>query len=46
MFKETYQEIKSISGEKSRELLSDLDNVFDLCTGTFMGDSSLTSTDY
>ena len=45
MSKETYQEIKRISGEELKELLSDLDNVFDLGTGTLMGDSYLTSTD-
>ena len=32
MYKETYQEIKRMSGDESRELLSDLDNVFDLST--------------
>tara|TARA_Y100001968_G_C19007360_1_gene548842 strand:- start:295 stop:435 length:141 start_codon:yes stop_codon:yes gene_type:complete len=46
MSKETYQEIKRISGEELRELLSDLDNVFDLGKGTLMCDSYLTSTDY
>ena len=46
MSKETYQEIKRISGEELRDLLSDLDNVFDLGTCTFMGDSYLNSTDY
>ena len=46
MTKETYQELKRISGEELRELLSDLDNVFDLGTGTLMGDSFVTSTDY
>ena len=46
MSKETYQEIKRISGEELKELLSNLDNVFDLGTGTLMGDSYLTSTDY
>ena len=44
MSKETYQEIKRISGEELRELLSDLDNIFDLGTGTLIGDSYLTST--
>tara|TARA_Y100001968_G_scaffold274526_1_gene267802 strand:- start:584 stop:724 length:141 start_codon:yes stop_codon:yes gene_type:complete len=44
--KETYQEIKRISGEELRELLSDLDNVFDIGTGTLMGDSSSTTKDY
>ena len=43
MSKEIYQEIKRISGEELREILSDLDNVFDLCTGYLMGDSYLTS---
>ncbi len=46
MSKETYQEIKRISGEELRELLSDLDNVFDIGTGTLMGDSSLNSTEH
>tara|TARA_B100000965_G_C19251044_1_gene608738 strand:- start:271 stop:417 length:147 start_codon:yes stop_codon:yes gene_type:complete len=41
MSKETYQEIKRISGEELRVLLSDLDNVFDLATGTSMCDSYL-----
>tara|TARA_Y100001968_G_C18874186_1_gene488656 strand:+ start:237 stop:377 length:141 start_codon:yes stop_codon:yes gene_type:complete len=45
MSKETYQEIKRISGEELRELLSDLDNVFDLGTDTLMGDSFLSSSD-
>ena len=45
MSKETYQEIKRISGEELREILSDLDNLFDLGTGTLMGDSYLTPTD-
>tara|TARA_B100000965_G_scaffold177954_1_gene148496 strand:+ start:211 stop:351 length:141 start_codon:yes stop_codon:yes gene_type:complete len=44
MTKETYQEIKRISGEELRELLSDLDNIFDFGTGTLIGDSYLTST--
>ena len=42
MSKETYREIKRISGEELRELLSDLDNVFDLGTGTLMSDGYLT----
>ena len=46
MSKETYQEIKRISGEELRELLSDLDNVFDLGTGTILSDSYLASADY
>ena len=46
MTKETYQEIKRISGEELIELLSDLDNVFDLGTGTCMGDSFLNKEDY
>ena len=46
MSKETYQEIKRISGEELRELLSDLDNVFDLGTGTVLGVSNLISSDY
>ena len=43
MSKETYQEIKRISGEELKDLLSDLDNVFDLGTGALLGDSSFTS---
>ena len=46
MSKETYQEIKRISGEELKELLSNLDNVFDLGTGTFLVDSYLASTDH
>ena len=46
MSKETYQEIKRISGEELKELLSDLDNVFDLGTGTLLADSFLPSSDY
>ena len=46
MSKETYQEIKRISGEELKELLSNLDNVFDLGTGTLLSDSYLASTDY
>ena len=46
MSKETYQEIKRISGEELKELLSNLDNVFDLGTGTLLGDSYLASTDH
>ena len=46
MSKETYQEIKRISGEELKELLSNLDNVFDLGTGTLLGDSYLALTDY
>ena len=46
MTKETYQEIKRISGEELRELLSDLDNVFDLGTGSLIGESYLTSSDH
>tara|TARA_B100000214_G_C23437767_1_gene387772 strand:- start:170 stop:310 length:141 start_codon:yes stop_codon:yes gene_type:complete len=45
MSKETYEEIKIISCEELKELLSDLVNVFDLGTGSLMGDSYLTSTD-
>ena len=36
MSKEIYQEIKRISGEELRDLLSDLENVFDLGTETLM----------
>ena len=46
MSKETYQEIKRISGEELNELLSNLDNVFDLGTGTLLSDSFSASTDY
>ena len=46
MSKETYQEIKRISGEELKELLADLDNVFDLGTGTLIAYSYLTSLDY
>ena len=46
MSKETYQEIKRISGEELKEFLSNLDNVFDLGTGTLLGDSYLASTDH
>tara|TARA_Y100001968_G_scaffold190067_1_gene174189 strand:+ start:182 stop:370 length:189 start_codon:yes stop_codon:yes gene_type:complete len=46
MSKETYQKIKRISGEELKELLSDLDNVFDLGTGTLIGDSYFISKDF
>ena len=46
MSKETYQEIKRISGEELRELLTDLDNVFDLGTGSLIGDDLVTNTEY
>ena len=46
MSKETYQEIKRISGEELKELLSNLDNVFDLGTVTLMSDCYLTSTNH
>ena len=46
MTKETYQEIKRISGEELKDLLSDLDNIYDLGTGTFIGDNYLNSSDY
>ena len=46
MSKETYQEIKRISGEELKELLSNLDSVFDIGTVTLMSDSYLTSTNY
>jgi len=45
MSKETYQEIKRISGEELKDLLSNLDNVFDLGTGTLLDDCYLASTD-
>ena len=44
MSKETYQEIKRLSGEELIELLSSLDNVFDLCTGTKIGERFIRST--
>ena len=46
MSKETYQEIKRISGEELKELLSNLDNVFDLGSGSLLSDSYLVSSDY
>ena len=46
MSNETYQEIKRISGEELKELLFNLDNIFDLGTGTLLSDSYFTSTDY
>ena len=46
MSKDTYQEIKGISGEELKELLSNLDNAFDLGTGTLFGNIYLASTDY
>ena len=46
MSKETYEEIKRISGEELRELLSYLDNVYELGTDTLMGNGYLTGTDH
>ena len=46
MSKQTYQEIKRISGEELKELLSNLDNIFDLGTGTLLDNSYSASTDY
>ena len=46
MSKETYHEIKRISGEELKDLLSDLDNVFDLGTGTLIGENYLNTDDY
>ena len=46
MSKETYQEIKRISGEELKDLLSNLENVFDLGTGCLLSDSYVASTDY
>ena len=46
MSKESYQEIKRISGEELKELLSNLDNVFDLGTETLLADNFLASTDH
>ena len=45
MSKETYQEIKRISGEELIELLTDLDNVFDIGTGTLIDYDFLYPTD-
>ncbi len=45
MSKETYQQIKRISGEELKELLSDLNNILDLVASNLISDSSLTSTD-
>tara|TARA_B100000700_G_scaffold283125_1_gene335195 strand:- start:697 stop:819 length:123 start_codon:yes stop_codon:yes gene_type:complete len=39
MSKETYQEIKRISGEELKELLSDLECIFDLGTNSVLGDT-------
>ena len=46
MSKETYHEIKRISGEELKDLLSDLENVFDLGTGTLISDCYLNSNEY
>ena len=46
MSKEAYHEIKRISGEELKDLLSDLDNVFDLGTGTLIGENYLNTDDY
>ena len=46
MSEESYQEIKRITGEELKVLLSDFNNVFDLGADTLMGDSYLASTDY
>ncbi len=46
MSKEAYQEIKKISGEELKQLLSDLDNIFDLGTGTLLNESLVISTKY
>ena len=46
MSKEVYQEIKRISGEELKELLSDLDNVYDLGTGSLMNNSYSNKSDY
>ncbi len=45
MSKETYQQIKRISGEEFRELLSVLENIFDLATGTFIADGCVSFND-
>lgn len=46
MTKETYQEIKRVSGEELIELLSDLDNFFDLGTASLIGGSFVNQEDY
>ena len=38
MSKDTYQEIKRISGEELKNLLSELDNVFDIQNETLVVD--------
>tara|TARA_B100000579_G_scaffold372657_1_gene335937 strand:+ start:234 stop:350 length:117 start_codon:yes stop_codon:yes gene_type:complete len=38
MSKETYQEIKRISGEELKNLLSDLDNLFEIPLGNLVLD--------
>ena len=38
MSKETYQELKKISGEELKNLLSDLDNLFDIQLDNFFVD--------
>ena len=40
------KKLKKISGDELREILTDFDNVFDLCTVTLMSDIYLTSTNY
>ena len=39
MSKETYQELKRISGEELKNLLSELDNLFDIKFGDFVVDT-------
>ena len=46
MTKEAYQEIKRITGEELTELLSDLDNIFDLGTCTLIGDNHSSCEDH
>ncbi len=46
MTKETYQEIKRISGEELSVMLSDLENVFDLGTDSLIASNDLAKEDY
>ena len=43
MSEETYQEIKRISGEELKDLLFNLDSVFDLGNGTLFNNGHLAS---
>ena len=46
MSKEAYQKIKKISGEELKEILSDLDYVFDLGTCIFLESSHVIPNDF